>query len=1027
MTPAAAERGTAVSTTFQLQILHASDLEGDGDAAARAANFAAIVDRLEDGFANTIVLSGGDNGASGAYLSAGGDPSVAAALRAVHDALFGLPADTGDGSLHSLSGLQVIEGRIDIAIMNAIGFDASVLGNREFDFGTAALRDIIAQDIPGSTPESVRWLGALFPHLSANLDFAADTALAPLVTDAILETAAFVSSPYDLAAARIAPKIAPSAVITVGGERIGLVGATTPLLETSSSPGATTVRDPGAGTTDMAALAAVLQPAIDALTAQGIDKVILVSHLQNLALDQAFAPLLHGVDVIVAGGSLSLLADDEDVARGLHPGDVPAGTYPIVSANADGDPLLIVNTAPEYSYVGRLVLEFDADGRVIPESVDPAVSGAFAADDATVAALWGADDPFAPGTRGTLVGTLVDAVDAVVTTKDSVILGRTEVFLEGRLAEVRTQETRLGDLAADADLWTARQADPTVTIALRNGGGLRDPIGTVANEDGAQVLLPPQANPASGKEAGEISQLDVENALRFNNGLELVTVTAAQLAAAIEHAVALQADPRAGEAPVAPGRFPHVSGLAFAFDPARAPGDRVVSLAVVDDDGTAVDVVIRDGALVGDPQRDFRMVTIAFLLNGGDGYPLADFIAADPARADRAALTALLATPGGATFAAPGTEQDSLAEYLLATFSTQPYAQAETPPAGDARVQNLAYRQDLAILEPVAGGGAGADSLAGTAGNDRLIGFGGDDTIRGLAGHDVLVGDYGTAGNDSLAGDDGSDTLVDDAGADTLLGGEGSDLIAAGGGDDRLDGGAGDDSLYGGIGRDTVLGGDGADALHGEGGEDSLDGGAGDDTIHVSGGGIADGGAGTDLLVILSGVVAVDLADAGNQNAGAGPVLRGFEAVSAIGSTVPVTLAGPDHGSTTLIGGAAADTILGGPGDDLLLGFAGADLVSGGLGNDTLMVDAGGDTLTGGAGADSFYFPFATGSTVITDFTPADDTVVLGFGLGMSGTQALAALVQQGDGVLLPVGDGLGILFVGRSVGDFSIADFAIA
>ncbi|MEQ9609808.1 MAG: choice-of-anchor I family protein, partial [Kiloniellaceae bacterium] len=46
--------------TFKLQILHASDLEGGVEAIGRAANFAAIVDLLEDTHENSITLSAGD-------------------------------------------------------------------------------------------------------------------------------------------------------------------------------------------------------------------------------------------------------------------------------------------------------------------------------------------------------------------------------------------------------------------------------------------------------------------------------------------------------------------------------------------------------------------------------------------------------------------------------------------------------------------------------------------------------------------------------------------------------------------------------------------------------------------------------------------------------------------------------------------------------------------------------------------------------------------------------------------------------
>jgi hypothetical protein len=41
---------------------------------------------------------------------------------------------------------------------------------------------------------------------------------------------------------------------------------------------------------------------------------------------------------------------------------------------------------------------------------------------------------------------------------------------------------------------------------------------------------------------------------------------------------------------------------------------------------------------------------------------------------------------GQATFAAPGTEQDALAEYLAANFSETPFAAADVGPEGDGRI-----------------------------------------------------------------------------------------------------------------------------------------------------------------------------------------------------------------------------------------------------------------------------------------------------------------------------------------------------
>lgn len=403
----------STAANFRLQLLHASDLEGGVDAIEDAPNFAAIVDRFTQTDLPTLILGAGDGYIPGPFFSAAGDPALRGPLDAVTEAYTGV------------SGLDIREaaGRADITIMNLIGFDASALGNHEFDAGTPVLRELLGTDIRGTTPGTVRWLGTQFPYLSANLDFTPDSNLAPIYTPVgTLPTTSFQSRADDLVNASKAPKLAPSAIVIRNGHKIGIVGATTPLLAQISSPGATAVKHPGAGSNDMPKLAAILQPVIDALRADGANKIVLVTHLQQLALEQELVPLLRGVDLCVAGGSDSILANS---GTPLRAGDTAVGPYPIVTQNAEGEPALIVSTDGQYKYVGRLVVEFDAAGKVLPASIDTGASGPWKTDAEGVQAVWGEPTPaFAPGTRGGLVKQVTDAVLGVVTAKDANILAR---------------------------------------------------------------------------------------------------------------------------------------------------------------------------------------------------------------------------------------------------------------------------------------------------------------------------------------------------------------------------------------------------------------------------------------------------------------------------------------------------------------------------------------------------------------------------------------------------------------------------
>ena len=97
----------------------------------------------------------------------------------------------------------------------------------------------------------------------------------------------------------------------------------------------------------------------------------------------------------------------------------------------------------------------------------------------------------------------------------------------------------------------------------------------------------------------------------------MLTVTAQELLDIIEYGVAASSDDDGNTQ----GRFPQVAGIQFSFDLTRDPNDRVESLVVLDEDGNDADVIVREGELVGDADRTFRLVTLGFLATGGDGYP----------------------------------------------------------------------------------------------------------------------------------------------------------------------------------------------------------------------------------------------------------------------------------------------------------------------------------------------------------------------------------------------------------------------
>ena len=619
-------------STFQL--LHAADMEGGIEALENAPRFSSVLNALKAEVENTVIIGAGDSYIPGPFFAA-----------------------ANNGSLREVLGREG-SGRADILMLNAMGFMAGALGNHEFDAGTGTLASLIAADRD--------YVGTAFPFLSANLDFSLDSNLASLVVDPGQEASTIPNS------------ITKSVVITTpSGEKVGVIGMTTPQLGSLSVPGNVGIAP--ADPNDIAALAAIIQESVDALTATGINKIILTGHLQQISLDEVIAAHVKDVDIIIAGGSNTLLADETDR---LHPSDTADRPYPIMTQSATGEPIAIVGTDGNYRYVGRLVVDFTAAGLLIPESIDAAISGAFVTDEQGVADTGNAE----PAAR---VVEITEAVRNIVTEKDGNIFGQTSVYLNGNRGSIRTEETNIGNLIAEANLAAGKRVDPSVVVSLKNGGGIRAPIGVAAYGE----LLPPPANGLVGKTEGQISQIDIENTLRFNNGLTLLTLSAAELLEVIEHTVAAS-----GESST-PGRFPQIAGMAFSFDTSLPEGSRVQSLVITDVDGNPTDTVVQNGKIVGDADRTFRMVTITFLVDGGDDYPYANF-----ANTDRVDLTEVMteAQSGGqATFTDPGTEQDALAEYLAANFAETPFDMADVGSESDERIQNLAFRADSLVV-PVA-------------------------------------------------------------------------------------------------------------------------------------------------------------------------------------------------------------------------------------------------------------------------------------------------------------------------------------
>lgn len=436
----------------------------------------------------------------------------------------------------------------DAIALDLIGYDALAIGNHEFDFGPDVLADFIESF---GRPGQERFL-------SANLDLSGEPRLSALERR---------------------QRIGSSSVVTKGGRRIGIVGATTTDLPFISSP-----RNVIAN-----AVAPAVQLEVDRLTRDRVEIIVLISHLQSISADLALIPMLRNVDIAVAGGGDDLLANSDDV---LIPGDVAVGPYPRNVMDAAGTTVPVITTSGSYNYVGRLIAGFDREGNLI--TVDDKSGPVRVAGGANPDAV--APDP---EVQAEVVGPVQASVDALAAN----IIATSGVPLDGRRTQIRTVETNEGNLVADALLWQANQLAgdfgvAPAQVALQNGGGIRN-----------DAIVP----------VGPFSELRTFDILPFLNFVAIANdIPRALFKEILENAVS--------RVSFVDGRFAQIAGFEFTWDPLGTaqvldaaaavvtPGNRIRHVEL--DDGT---VIVQNGAVV--PGAGIQVATIDFSARGGDQYP----------------------------------------------------------------------------------------------------------------------------------------------------------------------------------------------------------------------------------------------------------------------------------------------------------------------------------------------------------------------------------------------------------------------
>lgn len=403
----------------------------------------------------------------------------------------------------------------DVIALDYLDIDAFTIGNHEFDFGPQFLAEFIGQFEGGDDV-----------FITTNLDFSNEPSLAALEDQG---------------------RIADSVIVKDRGEKIGIVGATTPDLEEVSSPGQTII-DPD--------VAAAIQAEVDRLTQHNIDKIIVASHLQDIDNELELVTQLRNVDAVVGGGG------GEDITA----------SYPLEATDADGDIVPVVTVPGDYFDVGQLVLEFDKQGDVVGYG-------------GTLVPVTGdlPQDQF-------LLENVEQPVTEFLAELDETVVAQSDVDLNGIRNEVRSRETNLGNLMADAHLDAAQERAasfgvPMPVVGLQNGGGIRNDsmIGD-----------------------GELTLLDTFDIAPFSNFIAVLPdVDRADFVAAVEHGLS--------GLPDAAGSFAQWSGLTVTYDMTQPAGSRIVDLTLDNGQQIVVNGVTQPGAPVS-------IATIDFLAGGNDGY-----------------------------------------------------------------------------------------------------------------------------------------------------------------------------------------------------------------------------------------------------------------------------------------------------------------------------------------------------------------------------------------------------------------------
>lgn len=244
---------------------------------------------------------------------------------------------------------------------------------------------------------------------------------------------------------------------------------------------------------------------------------------------------------------------------GNHPHS--EGPYPTVIPHDDGSQTLVVQAGRSTRYLGRLTVSCDDAGRIVQFRGDL--------------------EELVPSLRRdeAMHEFVVQSIEAIRADQERFVGVNTSTLPDG-LDPCREGDCLSGMATADAFLAWGRSRG--AVAAILNGGAVRAamPIGPVTHAD----------------------LLDIHP---FGNRIQVADVSGAVLREALEHGLS--------EPDVIGPRLLQTAGLRYRINPAAPVGKRIVSAEIRTKEGVWAPIV---------PENVYRIVTIAYLLGGGDHFSM---------------------------------------------------------------------------------------------------------------------------------------------------------------------------------------------------------------------------------------------------------------------------------------------------------------------------------------------------------------------------------------------------------------------